>query len=464
MVGRALRRRTYAVWRRVLSLSWPIMVEQVTRTLMRTVDIIVVGLFSPAAIAAIGLADLYARLPLRIGLGLGSGAIALSSQDTGAGAVTTRDEAITQSILLGVLAGIPFVVLGVLFGHTAIEILGAEADVVRLGGTYLAIIMVTAPARHVGLIAARSMQGIGDTVTPMVVNIAANLLNVAGSVVLGLGLFGAPRLSIVGVGIATAASNVVVAVALVGLIASPWRVGSLVAPADPVIAKQLLSISAPRILEGLVATGIDFPFNALLLVLGTEVNAAYQVGRRLYQQITSPLSRAFNLAASIVVGQSLGAGDVAEARFNGWATGLLGLLTVGVIGLLLAVEAHRFVAIFTDDPETLRHATLFAQAYGIGAPFLVVYIVVAGALQGAGETRIPFLARASGLFLWYLAFSYVTAIHLGWGSVGIAVGIVLYFGWALLVVGVGFRYSGWAERASRMMDERGSGVDTEPQD
>ncbi|WP_254864008.1 MATE family efflux transporter [Halovivax gelatinilyticus] len=455
-----VRSRTLAVWWRVLRLAWPIMAEQTTRTLMRTVDILVTAAFSPAAIAAIGLADLYARLPLRIGLGLGGGAIALSSQDTGAGATRTRDEAITQAIAIGALAGIPFVILGFLLSDVAIEILGAESDVVRYGSLYLMIIMATAPARHVGLIAARALQGTGDTVTPMVVNVIANLANVSGSVVLGLGLLGAPRLEIVGVGIATAVANVFTAVVLIVVIASPYRQGSFVRPTDGVITKQLVAVSTPRVAEGLVATAIEFPFNALLLALGTEVNAGYQVGRRVYQQITSPLGRGYNVAASIVIGQSLGAGEPAKARFEGWAIAGLGLATVGVIGLALAWFAPEFVAIFDpDDPETVDHAITFAVAYGLGAPLLVSYIVIAGALQGAGETTIPFLARVSGLFLFYLCFSYIAAIELGLGAVGVAIGIVCYFGWSLGVVAVGFRYSDWAGKAARMMAERGSAGD-----
>lgn len=78
-------RRLRAVWRRTLALGWPIALDQTLATLMRTVDVIVTGLFSPIAVAAVGLADLYAQLPLRIGLGLGAGTIALSSQDTGEG-------------------------------------------------------------------------------------------------------------------------------------------------------------------------------------------------------------------------------------------------------------------------------------------------------------------------------------------------------------------------------------------
>ena len=59
------------------------MAEQFFNTLMRTVDIFITGLFSPAAIAAIGIADVYAQLSMRVGHGLGGGAISLSSQDTG---------------------------------------------------------------------------------------------------------------------------------------------------------------------------------------------------------------------------------------------------------------------------------------------------------------------------------------------------------------------------------------------
>jgi MATE family multidrug resistance protein len=456
------RERLVTVWRRVTALSWPVMVEQVTRTLMRTTDIFVTALFSPLAVAAIGLADLYARLPLRIGLGLGAGAIALSSQDTGSGATTNRDEAVTQAILLGALAGIPFALFGVLFGEQAIAVLGfwadrdEMADVAELGGAYLAIIFLTAPARHVALVGARALQGTGDTTTPMYVNIASNGLNILLSLVLGLGLFGLPRLEIVGVGLATGFGNVFTAVAFVYAIRGDWTPAEFVYPRRLVIAKQLLVVSAPKIGEGMVATAIEFPFNALLLSFGAEVNAAYQIGRRVYQQVTSPLSRGLNVGASIVVGQSLGEGAPGDAQFDGWATAALGLLTVGTLGLVLAAFADPLAGLFTDDPETLPVAAAFAFTYGVTAPFTVLYVALSGALQGGSDTTTPFLARTVGLFVFYLGFSAVTSVYLGWGVFGIYVGIFLYYVSAFCIVAAGFQYGNWADRAAEMMADRGS--------
>ena len=449
------------VWRRVFALAWPVMAEQTFRTAMRTTDVIVTALFSPAAVVAIGLADLYARFPLRIGLGLGSGAIALSSQDTGAGATARRDEVVTQALLLGLLAGVPFVAFGYFLGEFAIRIFGASDRVVALGSVYLAIIFATAPARHVALVGARALQGTGDTRTPMYVNVLANSLNIAGSVVLGLGLFGLPRLEIVGVGLATATANVVTATLLCAAIYTTWTPANFARPRDLTIAKQLLQVGAPRMAEGFGSELAEFPFNALLLGFGEVVNAGFQIGRRVYQQVTGPLSRGYNVAASVLVGQELGARNPAEARFNGWAVAGLGIATVGTIGILLAVFAEPVVTHPTvvelfgrEDPEALAYGAAFAQVYGLSAIALVSFSSLSGSLQGASETRIPFVARLSGMFVFVLGLSWLLGSTLGYGPVGAYVGVFVAYVWMALVVVYGFGYAGWAGRAARLMDER----------
>ena len=498
--------RTKRVWKRVARLSWPISVEQTVRTAMRTTDVFVTAAFSPAAVAAIGLADLYARFPLRVGLGLGGGAIALSSQDTGAvndatedeeedagdepatdagdepatddeggarddeeaadaadaadaaaaRADLNRDEAVTQAVLISFLAGVPFVAFGVLFGEPAIALLGAPERVARVGGAYLAIIFATAPARIVGLTAARALQGTGDTRTPMLVNVAGNLLNIAGSLVLGLGLLGVASYRVVGVGVATAAGNVFIALVLCALIASSYTDVGFVRPKSAVVGRQLVAVSAPRVVEGLSNTLANFPFNALLLSFGTDVNAAYQIGLRIYQQITGPLSRGFNVAASVVVGQALGEGDAEAARENGWATATLGLVTVGTAGALIFAFAPSLVGLFTSDAGTVPNAVAFTRTFGVAAPFLVSFVVVSGALQGASDTRTPLFARVVSLLAFYLGFSYVASVTLGWGVPGILAGVVLHYASAASIVTLGFWRGNWATRASEMLRERGS--------
>ncbi len=218
----------------------------------------------------------------------------------------------------------------------------------------------------------------------------------------------------------------------------------------------MLAVSAPRIGEGFAATVAEFPFNAILLAFGTDVNAAFQIGRRVYQQVTGPLSRGYSVASSVVVGQALGDGDPDRARFEGWATATLGLLTVGGIGLGLFLAAEPLVRLFTSDPATLRYAADFARVYGLAAPFLVSFVVLGGALQGGSDTKTPFIARTSGMFLFMVGFSWVVGVHFEYGVVGVYAGILFYYVWALGVVGAGFYRGTWATRAAAMMDERGT--------
>ncbi|MFB6185456.1 MAG: MATE family efflux transporter [Halobacteriaceae archaeon] len=442
-----------SVWRKSLHLGWPVSIQHILRTLMRTTDIIVTGLFSPAAIAALGLADLYARLPLRIGLGLGSGAISLSSQETGRDIKANRDQAITQALILGILLGLPFLIGGILFGQTAIKLLGAPHSVAVMGGTYLMIIFLSAPARHVALIAARSLQGIGQTKTPMYIHVVANSINISGTVILGLGIGFAPRLRIVGVALATAIANTTAAILFFGAFQLGDTV-SLVKPSNHIITKQLIRVSGPKTLGGFARTAANFPFNAILLILGVEVNAAYQIGRRLYQQLTAPLARAYNVVASILVGQAIGEGDYGRAKFNGWAIGVLGLGTIGTLGMLIFIYPDPLVRIFTSDPSTAVFARGFAKAFGLAASFATLYRIFAGALQGAGDTKKIFVAQVVSIFLFLVGGSYVLALLLDFGALGVYIALVSYYIVQFLMVAYWFINETWLEFAQDMIDER----------
>jgi putative MATE family efflux protein len=433
------------------------MVEELFQTLMRTTDVIITALFSPAAVAAVGLADLYAQVSMRFGVGLGGGAIALSSQDTGRGATADRDEAITQALLIGALLGVPVVLFGLFFNRWAIAVLGADPETVDLGSVYLLIILLSAPLRIVGLVGVRSLQGTGDTRTPMYVNVSSYLVNIVGSVALGLGVF-APKLGIVGVGLGTAAGNAVTAAGVLLAIRWPSIEAGFARPRKPVITKQLLAVSAPQIAEGLVTTLVYFPFNALLLSFGTTVNAGYQIGRRMYHQIGGPLYRSYKTTGAIIVGQALGEGDPEAARFNGFAHAAFSLVTLAVAGVVLFVGSEYLVQVLTDDAETIRYAVGFARTFAVSMLFIALFFSFSGTLQGASETRLPFVARVTGLLFFFLGFSYVVGVELGYGVLGTYGGIFLMYVWWGLVVAGGFVWGNWAQRATRMMDDRRGGA------
>lgn len=445
------------------------MAEQVLRTLMRTTDLIVAGFFSPAAVAAVGIADIYSRLSLRFGIGVGDAAIALSSQDTGADADANRDEAVTQALLIGILGGIPFMLFGLLLNEHAIAILGfltedeSMAEVVAFGSLYLMIIMLSASAVHINFIAARSIQGTGDTKTPMYVNGFVNTFNILATITLAFGLGPVPELGVIGIAAATAIGDTLGAVTFLSLIYSARTELHYVRPERLVIAKQIIVIGAPRIGEGISEMVAEFPFNAVLLGFGTEVNAAYHVGRRMYQQVVSPLARGYGVAANIVVGQALGRGEPDTAYWNGIAATGLSVLSIGGLCAVLFLFAEQFVLVFTRDPLTVAYGVGFAQAYAIAAIFISAYIVLAGSLRGGSETLAPFIARMIGTFVFLLGFTYVVGVVLGYGVVAAYVAVTLDFLARVVYVSIIYYRRRWITRGTTMMEDRGT-LDSTPDD
>ena len=439
---------------RSFSLSTPLITEQFFGTLMRTVDILITGLFSPAAIAAIGIADVYAQLAMRVGQGLGGGAIALSSQDTGGQNFTSRDEAIAQSLLLGLLFGIPIAIIGVLFGQSALDLLGAPSEVSRLGGLYLAVVLFAAPADIITVVGSRALQGTGNTRTPMYILIVANILNIVGSILLGLGIGPFPELSILGVGIATAIAEYFSAILVLFALVSTGVLTTSKLPRNLTITRQLLVISTPQMVSGIVTTAVYLPFNALLLLFGIEVTAAYHIGRRMYHQLTGPFYRAYGTVSSIVVGQAIGKGDLKQARFEGWFTAGISIVLLTISGFVLFVKSEFLVSIFTSDPLTIYHATNFAKSFSVAIIFISLYFSLSGALHGAGDAMTPFIARTTGFFGIFLGLSYLLSVPLNFGVFGIYVGIICSYFWMASIVVYGFYSDKWELRAIDFMEKR----------
>jgi Na+-driven multidrug efflux pump len=300
----------------------------------------------------------------------------------------------------------------------------------------------------------------------MLVNVVANAVNILATVGFGLGVGPLPDLGVVGVGVGTAIARTLAAVALVGAIASDRTAPSLVRSADPTVARQLVAVSLPNFAEGMSTSVANFPFNALLVTFGTEVVAAYHIGRRVYQQLAGPFYRSYSTAASIIVGQTLGEGRPADARHAGVAIARLGLLTLGGVGVVLFAAAAPLARVFTSDATTLEYAVTFTRAFGVSMAAFGVFFPFAGSLRGAGDTRTPFYARFTGTFGFMLGFAYLAGVVFGYGLAGVYAGIVLSYVWWALVAAAGFRWGDWAGGAERMMAERAASgaADAESED
>jgi len=122
------------------------------------------------------------------------------------------------------------------------------------------------------------------------------------------------------------------------------------------------------------------------------------------------------------------------APFSPAAVAALGAVTVGATGLLLVVGAPWTVGLFTEGSTTAAYAADFTRVYGFAAAVLVAFSAPSGGLQGAGETRIHFVARTTEVIGFFLGVSWLLGETLGFGPVGAYVGLLAPYAWMALVV------------------------------
>ncbi|MFW5885926.1 MAG: MATE family efflux transporter [Halanaerobium sp.] len=448
------------LWKEALILAWPVMLNHIFVTAMRTTDMILMGYFGPAAVTAVGLGDVWESIILRIGLGLGSGSISLISQESGsntAAARANKDLVLSQVIFVSLIIGIPFIFIALLFAEEMIAVLGAAPEVIKLGAQYLMIIFAAAPFRIISIIAARALQGSGDTRTPMVVEVISNIINILVSVGLALGIGFFPKIGVPGVGIGTFTAKTISAVIFILIFMSSKSEFNLKNPINSwnfILIKQLFKVSTPKILEGLYQSLITFPFNSIVLLFGTEAAAAYHIARRVFQQLIAPMHRSYYTVTAILSGQKIGAARVEDSKKTVEAMLILTVLSIGSFSLLIFFSSPYLVRLFGDNPAALAMAVRFLKALSIGGPVITIYGVLAGHLNGAGNTRSALYGNLLSQTFLKLGLSYLLGVYLNLGLVGVLIALPADFFGRALWVGRKYLSNDWIEEADFMISER----------
>lgn len=448
------------LWKEAFVLAWPVMLNHIFVTAMRTTDMLLMGYFGPAAVTAVGLGDVWESIILRIGLGLGTGSISLISQESGtktAAAKANKDLVLSQAIFVSLIIGIPFIFIALLFAEEMISLLGAAPKVIELGAQYLMIIFAAAPFRIISIVAARALQGSGDTRTPMIVEVISNLINIIVSVGLALGIWIFPKVGVPGVGIGTFTAKTLSAVIFLLIFLSSKSEFNLKNPIKNwnfILIKQLFKVSAPKITQGLYQSLITFPFNSIVLLFGTEAAAAYHIARRVFQQLIAPMHRSYYTVTAILSGQKIGAAEVEESKKTVEAMLILTVISIGAFSLLIFFGSPYLVRLFGDNPATLQMAVRFLKALSVGGPVITIYGVLAGHLNGAGNTRSALYGNLLSQTLLKLALSYLLGVVFNLGLLGVLIALPADFLGRALWVGRKYLSDDWIAEADLMISER----------
>lgn len=407
--------------RQVIQLAWPAVTEQLLVTLFGMVDMMMVGGVGPAAIAAIGLTNQPMFLALAAFQALNVGTTAVVARFVGAKNVSEANAAIRQSLLIVTFLGAIMSALVYVFAKPLVLFMGAQEDSLGYAVTYIRIICLGLLPQTIGMCITAVLRGAGDTKTPMRFNIIANCFNVAGNFLLINGYFGFPKWGVYGAGFATSFSR------LIGCALSLWVIfngKSLlhISLKDKFVPRfdliqRIVKVGMPAMLEQLVMRFGNIAFTKVVSGLGTLTYASHQIAMNIVSLSFTP-GQGFGMAATSLVGRSLGKKRPDDADLYGWETRRVGMYVAGTMAVIFFFGGNLIAALYTKDPFVIQRSASALKIIALVQVFQSTQFILAGALRGAGDTRWPLISTFIGVagVRVALALLFVNVLH--WGLIG----------------------------------------------
>jgi putative MATE family efflux protein len=383
--------------RQMFSLALPAVLSSLLQRSVGIIDVFLVGGLGASAIAAVGLAQIMVFVLMSASWGINVGATVLVAQLWGAGRREDAGKAAYQAVLLMIAASVVITVLGLTLGGRAAYLLGASGEVRALLGSYTDIIFSFIFFTVAINVLAGIMQGVGDTKTPLYATLIVNILHVVIAYPLVYGSFGLPRLGVRGAAIAVAVAEGFGAIFLLYRALRRHYI-TISRSLDIKFTFMTARLGYPIFIDRLLQNAGSLAFAKIILLYGTAVYAAHQVGLAIEAFSFMP-GYGIAVAAAVMVGQNIGAGRPEHARISSSEAQRMAVILMAAMGLAFFFFPYALLRIFTRDPEVISYGMLYMKITAFAQVPLAITMVLGGSLRGAGDTGFIMFATIAGMWL-----------------------------------------------------------------
>lgn len=421
----------------ILALALPAVIENFFQTILGFVDTYFVSKIGLVEVSAVGVTNSIVAIYFALFMAIGVAANVRISNFLGAKQPEKARHIAQQSILLAILFGITTGLITLFFAEPLLKLMGIETNVLEAGKTYFKIVAIPSVFMSLMFVLSAVLRGAGDTGAPMKVSIFINIVHAILDYILIFGFWLIPEMGIAGAATATVLARVIGSLALLYYLKrSPtlsfrkdfWK-------PDKQHLWELTTLGGPAAGERLVMRLGQIVYFGFVVTLGTNAFAAHQIAGNV-EVFSYMIGYGFATAATILVGQQIGAGNIDEAKQYAKLSTWIAVGSMAILGLFLFILGSWAGSFFTDDQEVIKNIGTALKISGIFQPFLAVLLVLTGAFQGANNTKFPMYLTAVGMWAVRTLLVYVLGIQLEWGLLGVwlAIGIDIAVRAVVLIV------------------------------
>jgi Na+-driven multidrug efflux pump len=132
--------------------------------------------------------------------------------------------------------------------------------------------------------------------------------------------------------------------------------------------------------------------------LGTLALAAHRIAMNAMSISFLP-GLGFAMAATALVGQSMGARQYGEGRAVASIATRGAMIWMGALGVIFLFFPELILRLFTDDPAVIAYGTGALRAFALAQPVWAISMVQGGALRGTGDSQFPMWVGATSIWV-----------------------------------------------------------------
>lgn len=427
--------------RATISVAAPLAAANLAQMAMQVTNTVMVGHLGAVPLAAAGLGNaLYATL-LMTSQGLLTAVAPLVAHAIGAGRGRDAGGVTTAGLVVAAALAPPIMAILVMLPPLLAD-LGYSPELVEQIRRFLWAICWGVPPALAAAVLRFVLTAAFRTRIVMIVPLIAVPLNVALNWALVFGHAGLPALGAVGSGYATAIVQwlMLLSFALFLVIARLRLVAGLARGVLPPIVDILrigLPIAAMRGLE----IGVFMMTGVMMGLVGADALGAHQMVINV-GGVCFMVPLGLSQAATVRVAYQLGLGRPAAAGRAGFVALTLGAAFMTATATVLWTAPRLLTGLYLDlgDPANRGVVAIALQLFAVAAAFQLfdgVQVIAAGALRGYRDTAVPMVIAAIGYWAIGFAGGWVLAFPLGFGAIGLWLGLAL--GLASVAIALGLR-------------------------
>lgn len=417
-------------------LAAPVIMGMLGHTFVGLVDNIMVGQLGAAELAAVSLGNSFFFVAMSLGIGFSTAITPLIAEADSEQNFARGKSAFKHGFVLCTLLALVLFTL-MLLAKPLMYMMDQPQEVVVLALPYLDMVALSLIPLIIFQALKQYSDGMSLTKYPMYATIIANIINIFFNYVLIFGVWGFPKMGVVGAGLGTLISRFVMLFLMWYFLkrlekTKAYLSGLKLFILEHSMMKKIISLGLPSALQMFFEVGIFTAAIWLSGTLGKNAQAANQIALNL-SSMTFMIATGLSVTAMIRVGNQKGLKRPVELRRIAKSIFIMGLILATLFAIIFLIF-HQTLPTFYLDLNDMEHLMDNQNVVQIAANLLIIaalfqisdstQVVFLGALRGLQDVKIPTLITFVAYWIVGFPISYYLGASARYGSIGIWIGLL----------------------------------------